>query len=204
MFVASPTPNPAGPWRLVFVFFLTGLINLPVVALLNPTVIRERILGHSGTKHFDLWFLSLTIFLLVTFFLIAGYDAGRPGRESFSPFLINLGLILYILGDIPVLAALSVNPFLEPTVRIQSERGHRVIRSGPYAYVRHPMYSGMMLLYPAMSLIVESLWSLIPTSLMLMLLVWRLLREERMLRDELDGYEGYAKEVPWRLFPRLW
>jgi protein-S-isoprenylcysteine O-methyltransferase Ste14 len=55
-----------------------------------------------------------------------------------------------------------------------------------------------------MSLIVESLWSLIPTSLMLMLLVWRLLREERMLRDELDGYEGYAKEVPWRLFPRLW
>ena len=98
----------------------------------------------------------------------------------------------------------SVNKFFEPTVRIQTDRGHRVIDTGPYAIVRHPGYASGYLLFVGMPLALGSLWALIPAILSCLLLVVRTILEDQTLRNELAGYEEYAQRVRYRLIPGVW
>ena len=98
----------------------------------------------------------------------------------------------------------SVNKFFEPTVRIQTDRGHKVIDTGPYALVRHPGYVAACLLFMGMPLALGSLWALIPAVLSCLLLVVRTILEDRTLREELSGYEEYTQRVRYRLIPGVW
>ena len=92
----------------------------------------------------------------------------------------------------------------EKTVRIQTERGHRVIDTGPYAVVRHPGYAGLCLFMLASALALESLYALIPAALVVMVLIVRTALEDRMLLEELPGYEAYAQQTRFRLLPGVW
>jgi protein-S-isoprenylcysteine O-methyltransferase Ste14 len=94
-----------------------------------------------------------------------------------------------------------VNKFFEPTVRIQTDRGHKVIDGGPYALVRHPGYAGGSLLFVGIALCLGSLWALIPAGLASALLVLRPLWEDQTLQAELPGYKEYAQRVRYRLIP---
>jgi protein-S-isoprenylcysteine O-methyltransferase Ste14 len=98
----------------------------------------------------------------------------------------------------------SVNRFFEPTVRIQTDRGHRVIDTGPYALARHPGYVAACLLCLGMPLSLGSFWALIPAVLSCLLLVVRTVMGDRTLRDELTGYEEYTQRVRYRLIPGVW
>ena len=98
----------------------------------------------------------------------------------------------------------SANKFFEPTVRIQTDRGHTVIETGPYAIVRHPGYVAACLLCLGMPLSLGSLWALIPGVLACLLLVLRTVWEDQTLRDELTGYRKYAQRVQYRLVPVVW
>ena len=98
----------------------------------------------------------------------------------------------------------AVNKFFEPTVRIQTDRGHRVIDTGPYAIVRHPGYVSGFLVFIGMPLCLGSLWALIPAVLVCLLLVVRTIWEDQTLREELAGYEEYAQRVRYRLIPGVW
>jgi protein-S-isoprenylcysteine O-methyltransferase Ste14 len=98
----------------------------------------------------------------------------------------------------------AVNKFFEPTVRIQVERGHQVIASGPYAIVRHPGYVGGSLLFLAIPLCLGSLWALIPAGLSCLCLVLRTRWEDQTLQAELLGYKDYTQRVCYRLFPGVW
>jgi protein-S-isoprenylcysteine O-methyltransferase Ste14 len=97
-----------------------------------------------------------------------------------------------------------VNRFFEPGVRIQTDQGHTVIDSGPYAVVRHPGYVGGSLLFVGTALCLGSYWALIPAALSCSMVVLRTIWEDRTLRDELPGYEVYARRVRCRLVPGVW
>ncbi len=99
---------------------------------------------------------------------------------------------------------MGVNPFFEKTVRIQTERGHHVIDSGPYRYVRHPGYVGLFGWSLSAPLLLGSWWAFIPATLSVFALVIRTALEDQTLRDELAGYEEYVSRVHYRLIPGIW
>ena len=96
------------------------------------------------------------------------------------------------------------NTYLAPVVKLQEERAQSVVRTGPYRYVKHPMYSSMFMFFPATALLLGSWWGLLFCPVLLGLLVWRTTLEDRMLKNELAGYDEYARNVRYRLIPRLW
>ena len=99
---------------------------------------------------------------------------------------------------------LGVNKFAEMSVRIQTERGHRVVDTGLYAIVRHPMYATIFPLFFGMPLALGSYWALIPGVLVSLLLVVRTVLEDRTLQNELPGYKEYCSRVRYRLIPGVW
>lgn len=135
---------------------------------------------------------------------VAGWDAGRV--HSFEPpWLVSvLSFALTILANAFVHWAMIVNRHAETGVRIQDDRDHVVVSSGPYRFVRHPFYISIItsaLLYP---LVVGSLYAFIPGVAIVTLFIWRTAREDETLRLELDGYEAFTKQTRYRLLPWVW
>ena len=113
-------------------------------------------------------------------------------------------MVVAVPGYLLSIWAARVNKFYSRFVRIQKERGHTVVSAGPYRYVRHPGYAGLVIFYLAASLALGSLWALIRNGLMSLLLVIRTVLEDRTLLEELDGYKEYAGRVRYRLLPGIW
>ena len=99
---------------------------------------------------------------------------------------------------------MMTNTFAAPVVKIQSERKHQVISTGPYAYVRHPMYAGAVLMILGTPLLLGSWYGLIVAAVLLALLALRAVKEENTLKAELEGYDAYAARVQYRLVPGIW
>jgi protein-S-isoprenylcysteine O-methyltransferase Ste14 len=136
--------------------------------------------------------------------LVAGLDALFDWSPTFSlPVkIVSLAIILagYVLGSY----ALIENRFFSGMVRIQTDRGHQVVSSGPYRWMRHPGYAGALLAYLATPLFLDSQWAFLPAVLLTILLVIRAGLEDRVLQDELEGYRDYARRVRYRLLPGAW
>jgi protein-S-isoprenylcysteine O-methyltransferase Ste14 len=96
------------------------------------------------------------------------------------------------------------NSYLSRIVEIQTERGHRVITTGPYQYVRHPMYFGVIVLFNSIPVALGSLWTLIPSSVLTLLILIRTYLEDKTLREELEGYNSYAEKVKYKIIPGIW
>jgi protein-S-isoprenylcysteine O-methyltransferase Ste14 len=114
------------------------------------------------------------------------------------------GGVLIVAGTAIVAWAMAINPFFSAVVRIQSDRGHRVIERGPYQVVRHPGYTGMLLVMIGTPLLLGTLWAFVPAALLLSVLVARTALEDRTLREELEGYDQYRHRVRHRLVPHVW
>ena len=135
---------------------------------------------------------------------IAGLDQRVHWSDSIPTVGVVAGLVLVVLGIGLFAWAVSVNPFYTSEVRIQADRGHHVIREGPYAIIRHPGYAGIILLSLASGVALNSLLSIIPVVLEVSRLSYRMMVEDRMLRNELAGYADYAAKVRYRLVPGVW
>lgn len=201
---------PAGTWAWWrgWLFFLVVLAASVLITLYlrwaNPEVIAARVNRHEGTKRWDRILLALFLPAMVSILPVAALDDGRY-HWSHVPWRACLfGYVLVVAGLAGLTWAEAVNKFFEPTVRIQADRGHRVIDGGPYAVVRHPGYAAALLLVLGMPLALGSYWALIPAVVSYLLLVVRTLLEDRMLRAELPGYEEYARRVRYRLLPGIW
>jgi len=147
------------------------------------------------------------IFILPTILAIPIVAALDDGRYHWLPvplWVCLLGYALLVTGLVGVTLAESVNKFFEPTVRIQTDRGHKFIDTGPYAIIRHPAYVSGGLFLVCMCLARGAVWALIPAVLSCLLLVVRTIWEDRTLREELAGYEKFAQRVRYRLIPALW
>jgi len=205
IFVAAGTLNWIRGWICAAVYVLTMSATGVLVHRANPGLMKARAnWRRKDTKSFDKIFLSL--FLPLTFAqpAVAGLDAARF-RWSSMPFAtVYPGLALFEFAMAMITWAMMVNPHAESTVRIQTDRDHKPVTTGPYRIVRHPMYVGAILMYPATALIFGSLWALAVSGVIAILFVCRTALEDRTLRRELPGYEDFAYQTRYRLIPGVW
>jgi protein-S-isoprenylcysteine O-methyltransferase Ste14 len=196
----------AGRWDLPFFWGWLGLwaVFLPVAALLmDPGLRQERRRPGPGGK--DRWFRRLLLPPAVALLVVAGLDAGRFGWSgSFSPWVQAAGLAACGAALALPFWAMMTNRFFSPVVRIQEERGHHVITGGPYRFVRHPGYAGLIAFNLACAVALGSWWVLLPAAVYAGMVVRRTALEDRFLHAELKGYADYAARVRYRLLPGVW
>jgi protein-S-isoprenylcysteine O-methyltransferase Ste14 len=190
---------------LFFVVVVTAVVVLSrYLRRVNPEVIAARANRHKGTKAWDRWVLAAFIPAMASIYPLAALDDGRFHWSHVAWWVCGIGYVLVLAGLAGVAWAESVNRHFEPTVRIQTDRDHTVVDTGPYAIVRHPGYAAAGLLCLGIPLALGSFWALVPGVVAYLVLVVRTVLEDRTLRAELPGYEGYAQRVRYRLVPGVW
>ena len=193
-------------WVMAGLFILSFIVSRAIAAKKNPDILKERAnyATQGNTQAWDKWLSPIMAFGSVFVLLAAGLDE----RFNWSPDLHLgwelLGLALILFGYIFGSFAFVENAFFSGTVRLQPERGHTVISSGPYAFVRHPGYLGSLIASLGMPLLLDSLWAFVPVIIFGFFFVLRTHLEDRFLRENLAGYSDYAKKVRYRLFPCIW
>ncbi len=201
---------PAGTWAWpkgwLFIFILLGVISavFAILQQVNPEVIVARSRFHKGTRHWDKILLSLYFPAMSFVLIVAALDDGRFHWFPVPWWVCGVGYALLLAGIGIVTWAEGVNKFFEVTVRIQTERDHAVIDSGPYAIARHPGYVGGIVHAFGIALALGSLWALVPAGLASIVLVVRTRWEDQMLQEELNGYREYATRVRYKLLPGVW
>lgn len=200
----------AGNWKWSAGWWYIGLY-LSMLAgaslLLFPhhkEVIEERSRGARGGKRWDTWLTQLMIFPSLGTLVVAGLDQRWGWTPPLATWLRVLGGLAFVLGYALVLWAMYTNRYFSQVVRIQTERGHVAVTDGPYHFIRHPGYLGMLTSLLGAVFLLDSLYGLICFALYLSLLLLRTHLEDRTLRAELPGYAEYAIRTRFRLFPGVW
>jgi len=194
------------PWIFFGASFAQYMVSTAVQYKLNPELLVQRLKRkREGSKRWDEILLRVSnLMVLIAVPAIAGLDIGRFHWSSLSIHFAVLGFMLYIISSILINWAMIVNPHFEPTVRIQKDRTHQVITTGPYKIVRHPGYLAGILFTLSIPLIIGGVFTFIPAGIYFLLMIIRTLFEDRTLHRELNGYSEYAKRVRYRLFPWIW
>jgi protein-S-isoprenylcysteine O-methyltransferase Ste14 len=169
----------------------------------DPTLAKERWRPGPGGKDY----LSPRIFMVLWLgqFVVAGLDVGRFHWTDEIPWVvIALGLVMLVAGLAVQVWAVAVNRFFSSVIRIQTDRGHQLVTSGPYRFVRHPAYAAAPLIMIGGGLALGSWLATIIGALIVPALVRRTALEDRTLREQLEGYADYAQKVRYRLAPGIW
>ncbi len=203
LFVPAGTLSWARGWWFLAVLTITLVGAVLYMWRANPELFEARRRFQPGSKRWDIVLSSFAIVALVSILPLAALDE-RFGWWPMPDWVVWLGYVLFIAGFALTLWAQAVNRHFELAVRVQTDRGHRVIDTGPYARVRHPGYIGAILLAAGTALALGSAVSLVLVVLLIGLLAYRSVREETTLRDELEGYAGYMQRVKYRWIPGVW
>lgn len=197
---------PAGTfdyWQAWVLLGILILLMLPVAFYLytkNPEMLARRLSMSEPTKTQRL-IISLFAILLIAEFLLPGFD--RRWGWSNVPVVIVLAADLFaIAAYILYFLVIRENSYASRVIEVA--QGQKVISSGPYAVIRHPMYTAMMLMFLAIPLALGSFWALIPAVLCIPVYAARILDEEKLLMHELEGYTEYTQKVSYRLIPGIW
>jgi len=190
-------------WAYLVLFAVLCVGASAAVYLLSPDLVRERVRPGEGEQ--DRVTVRALNLLMFAQFLLAGLDVGRLHWSATVPFPLQiLGLIGFAIGMGLTTWAMLVNRFFSRAVRLQPDRGQQVVTSGPYRLVRHPGYSGGLLLLLSAGFALGSWIAMAPILLMLPLMVRRTLIEESMLANALPGYADYMQRVRSRIVPGIW
>ena len=192
-------------WVFVGVYAANTLTTGLVVVRNDPALAKERLHAGPGIKGWDRVLAAFAVLLSVPVtLLVSGLDM-RFGWSQYVPFGLQIvATVAQVLGIGLTIWAVAVNTFFSGYARIQEEREHTVVSGGPYAFVRHPGYSGVILYAITTALMLGSWWALIPAGLGMLAFVGRTALEDQMLRDELEDYKEYAQRVRYRLLPGIW
>jgi protein-S-isoprenylcysteine O-methyltransferase Ste14 len=199
-------------WWQAWVYALIGVLGFIVSRLLvarrHPDLLAERakFADHEDTKSWDKTLSRLVGLGGALIPLTAGLDARYGWSSTDYRLPVELAALLVILVGYVIGAwALMENRFFSGVVRIQKERDHKLVDSGPYAFVRHPGYAGALLTYFASPFLLDSPWTFVPAVFIAVVLVIRTVLEDRILQEELPGYKEYAtQKTKYRLLPGVW
>jgi len=192
-------------WVWPWAYLGVGIVILAINALiLSPELMAERGQPRENVKDWDKVLASLITFPILALLIVAGLDERFGWSPQLAVAIHLIGLAFIALGQGLFSWAMASNTFFSTAVRIQIDRDHTVSSGGPYRYVRHPGYVGMIVSLLATALAFGSLWALIPAGLAAVLLVVRAALEDKTLLEELDGYTEYAERVRYRLLPGIW
>ncbi len=181
----------------------TGLASV-VVLRRNPELINERGRKAENQKAWDKLLLRLYFPLPFLAMILAGLDAVRFGWSQIPLWLVLTGFVLGLVAMGLSYSVMVFNAFASAVVRIQEERGHEVVTDGPYRFVRHPMYAGLLLSWLGTPLLLGSWWTYVVAVPAILIFVIRTALEDRTLQEELPGYTDYAERVRYRLLPGVW
>lgn len=170
----------------------------------HPDLVAERLSPPKGAKPWDRTIVSLLRLTQLVRYILAGLDQRNGWTDGFPIEVQVSAITVCVLSYALMIWAIASNNFFSQIVRIQSDRGHSVATSGPYRYVRHPAYVGMILFEIGMSTLLASWWAILAGGLCALLLILRTALEDRTLHTELAGYADYARQVRYRLLPGVW
>lgn len=201
LLLAAGTWRWPAAWAYFGVYLLCYTAGLTWVAAVNPAVINERGRKAENTERFDRRFHRLMPLLIFGGLIVGGLD--HRFDWSAVPLVVQVaGLLLLIPALLLAVWVLATNAYASRVVRLQD--GHQVVTTGPYRYVRHPMYSGTLLSWVAAALALGSWWMLIPAAAGIALFIWRTAREDATLQNKLPGYVAYTRQTRYRLLPGVW
>jgi protein-S-isoprenylcysteine O-methyltransferase Ste14 len=196
---------PAG-WIFLAIMVAGSVVFEVFLLRHDPALLAERLASpiQRGQETWDKVWLSAFILLFFAWLALMALDAVRFGWS-------HVPVWLQVVGSGGILAYFWIsylifreNPFVAPVVKLQADRGQRVVSTGPYAHVRHPMYAGAVLYLAGTALLLGSWYGLAATVIFIAGIVLRALLEERTLAAELPGYAAYMRKVRYRLVPRIW
>lgn len=197
-------------WPQAWVFLVElGVIGLASgisIARHDPQLMRERMRGpiQSEQKPWDKVLLMVIFTLFAALHIVAGLDAKRFHSSDMPVWLEVVGAIGVAFGLYMFHIVMRANSYATAVVRVQNERGHKVISTGPYAFVRHPMYSGAIFYFVGSGLLLGSWYAVAIAAVLVALFGLRAVWEEQTLTAELPGYAEYAQRVRYRFVPGLW
>lgn len=196
-------------WPSAWLFLATCILLGPLCGWwlyrIDPALLAERLrpVLQKDQPAADKAFMSVFVVAMLAWLALMGVD--RRVQSSDMPVALQaVGFALFLLSTLFTLWVFRENSFAAPVVKLQAERAQRVISTGPYAHVRHPMYSGMVLFFTGVPLLLGSWWGLAMVPILVALFAIRIGIEERTLREGLPGYADYAARVRYRLVPGVW
>jgi protein-S-isoprenylcysteine O-methyltransferase Ste14 len=205
MFAIAETTDWLWGWVFQIIHFLAWLMMTVVLIRTNPELLNRRGKRQAKDKNWDFVLVSIYGIAWILMLVLAAFDFRYGWTEPIAPVWHILGNILILLGFALTTWAMASNRHFEVTVRIQEDRDHHVISSGPYRYIRHPGYSGVILaFYFGMPLALGSLSAALIAVIGLATMVIRTALEDRTLQDELLGYSSFVKQTRYRLIPGIW
>lgn len=193
-------------WIFIIWFSIFSLTSVLYLYYKDPALLEERFkaIESENNKGWDKYIIAITIGYII-WIIIMPLDAKRFGWSPDFP------LWLEILGGIGALAssfftfrAVVDNTFVSPLIRIQNERNQKVVSTGVYGIVRHPMYLGSILMFIGVPVLLGSIYGILIGAILSLILVVRIGEEEKMLTEGLEGYADYKKKVKYRLIPFIW
>lgn len=193
-------------WAYVLISAVGFIASRLLAAQRHPDILEERArsIELEGAKSWDKILAPILAFGSLFIIIVAGLDHRFSWTSPFSWLANLIAILMIILGYILGSWALLENRFFSGVVRIQKDRGHHVISSGPYHFIRHPGYAGTLWAYLFTPLLLDSAWAFIPVFLLVGVLVIRTALEDQTLQEELPGYKNYARKTRYRLLPGIW
>ncbi len=203
-FLSAGALNITRVWLYIAIYiFGSALIGILLMRK-SISLLNDRGEIKEGTKFTDKIIITLYfVFAIIITPLVAGFDC-RYNNQFLPFYFFYIGVLFYLLSAVFSIWPMYYNPFFEGTVRIQKDKNHKVIKSGPYKIIRHPGYLGMFLGSFPIPFAFGSKLSFYPVGIMLVLVIIRTYYEDKILRKELSGYIEYCEEVKYRLLPFIW
>ncbi len=204
LFLAAGTANWIAGWAMVIIMAGWVIATAAVVIPRYPELLAERTGPKKGAKTWDTALLGLYGVAMMIMWIVAGLDFRNGWSSGIGPIAQIGAMLIVIAAYALVVWATGTNAFFSQVVRIQTERGHTVVSSGPYRHVRHPAYVGMILVVLGAPGMLGSWWALIPGILSAIVVIVRTSLEDRTLQAELPGYAEYTQHTRYRLVPGVW
>lgn len=207
IFIAAGRVDWWEAWLLIVIIALAMIASRVIMFRTHPELAMERArwTQDRNTKDWDKRLMPIAaLYGPALMWLVAGLDKRWNGSPSLAIELELAAFVVVILGYLISIWAFLENKFFSAVVRIQTERGHSVVSTGPYRWVRHPGYAGGLIGYLATPFALGTLWSFLPAVLTGIALIARTALEDQTLQNELTGYREYAARVRYRLLPGVW
>jgi protein-S-isoprenylcysteine O-methyltransferase Ste14 len=192
-------------WIYAWIYTLASVLVIITNAFIFPTeLISERGRKKENVENWDKIITGIIIIPWFTLYIIAGLDIRFGWSTELALWIHITALITFIFGNGLVSWAMIANNYFSTSVRIQYDRGHTVSSGGPYRYIRHPGYLGMIIFLLSTPIILGSFWALIPAIMTVILFIIRTSFEDNTLKNKLEGYKEYAERVKYRLISGVW
>jgi protein-S-isoprenylcysteine O-methyltransferase Ste14 len=206
LFISAGTMNWLGAWAFLAIMFGLMAVVSAMLVRHDPDLLKERLRSpvQRGQKGWDQLLMAVFMVVFIAWLPLMAFDAVRYQWSYMPAWLQWVGGAGLIASSYFCYLTFRENAYLVNVVRIQKERGQHVVSTGPYRFVRHPLYASMLVFLPSIALLLGSWWGVVWAIAMIGLLVVRTVLEDATLVKELDGYADYSTKIRYRLLPGVW